>query len=202
MNADAGDNQSRNGRPPTRAMACEDIQALLYDYLTHEIGRARGELIREHIRKCTTCRTAAAEMQDSINLLKGGAPMDPPEPLTLSDDRRKRVWRAFMHPVLDWLYSHHIIASIVIAIVAVIVALMIVRHVKIIWNVREDDTPDTGLHPTNLLDIASTNTPDGQGWYMIRGEDGQIWFYHPQVGTNATTNGTVAQPDEQPASRD
>jgi len=163
-------------------MACEEIQDLLYDYLTHTIGRARGELIREHIRKCDDCRTVAADVQTTLDLLKDASSQQSREPMSLTDDRRRRLWRAFMHPVLDWLYSHHILVSVAVAIAAVIVTLFVVKGVQIIWKVRkETDSPQPRPH---IMDIMTTNAPDNQGWYMIQGKDGQTWFYHPDGATN------------------
>ena len=39
---------------------CGDIQALLLEYVTQEeLGEGRRELVREHLRRCATCRAAA-----------------------------------------------------------------------------------------------------------------------------------------------
>lgn len=172
----------QKGRPPAKAMACEEIQALLYDYLTHEIGRARGELIREHIRKCDGCRAAAADVQATLRLLQGASAQERREPLSLSIDRRKRIWRAFMHPVLDRMYRHHIFVSILIAILALLIGLLAITRVSIIWKVRADDHAQR--LPWDADGTILTNATDEQGWYMIRDKNGETWFYHPDGASN------------------
>jgi predicted anti-sigma-YlaC factor YlaD len=97
------------------AMKCEDIQSVLLPYFSRELGRARAALIREHIRKCDSCRTAAVDMQATLALLRAASRAEKTQPTHLSESRRKRIIRAITHPVLDWLIVHHILVSVLIA---------------------------------------------------------------------------------------
>ena len=112
-------------------MNCEEMQAVLFDYMTRELGAARSELVHEHLRKCPDCRASAAEIQATLDALRSVAETGPEIPERLSDERRKRITRAVMHPLLDWMYRHHVIFSIIAAIAVIALAIGILRRVQI-----------------------------------------------------------------------
>lgn len=111
---------------------CEVIQSLLFDYMSHELGQARSGLVREHLRKCADCQKAAAEIQETLNLLKKSAGQAAAMPDRLSQDRRDRIRWAFTHPVMHWIERHHIMVSMAVAIIIVIVLGAIMMRIKII----------------------------------------------------------------------
>lgn len=115
-----------------RVMACEEIQALLFDYMTRELGTGRSDLVREHLRKCTACQQAAAEMQDTLNLLHRANSGGDNVPARLSEQRRARILWALAHPVLDWMYRHHILVSILSTALALTLAALLLRGIHIL----------------------------------------------------------------------
>jgi anti-sigma factor RsiW len=98
-------------------MKCEEIEDLLLDYLTHELGTARAAVVREHLKKCENCRRTAVEIRATVRLLQDAAKADAGVADRLSQVRRTRLIRAFMHPILDWIFRHHLAVSIAVAIV-------------------------------------------------------------------------------------
>jgi len=127
--------------PPAgaRKIDCHDIQAVLFDYMTRELGHARSELIREHLRRCDECKAAAGEIQATLNLLKSTSQTETGLPERLSEERRARIRRASAHPVLDWIGTHHIIVSIVLAAAVVAAVISILQRVEL-WST---ETPDS-----------------------------------------------------------
>jgi predicted anti-sigma-YlaC factor YlaD len=111
-------------------MKCEDIQEVLFDYMTRELGQARSDLVRAHLRKCSNCQAAARETQETLEFLKSVSKAQTGVPDHLSEKHRARIVRAFMHPALDWIYRHHIIVSIIVALVAIAVTLCVMYKVK------------------------------------------------------------------------
>ena len=109
-------------------LPCEAIQALMLEYMQHDLGEGRSDVIREHTRHCTTCRNRLAELQLTLSLLDtddaGHAPQH------LSTAHRARLTRALMHPVLDWAYVHHIFVSSVVAFLVIAALLMGLRRYK------------------------------------------------------------------------
>ena len=125
-------------------MKCEDIQAVLFGYMNRELGEARSDLIREHLRKCPRCQAVAAEIQETLDMMRG--PVDRPSevPERLSDERRARIVRSFMHPVLDWIYVHHVLVSIAMTAIALVLLFCALRRVKA-WR---DGRLDPGVSVT------------------------------------------------------
>jgi hypothetical protein len=112
-------------------VSCGDIQELLLDYMTRELGGARGDLVREHLRKCPRCQTAAAEIQATLDLLHRASTSDAGIPLRLSDDHRARITRALMHPVIDWIERHHILVSVWVAALILAALLAVLLRIRI-----------------------------------------------------------------------
>jgi predicted anti-sigma-YlaC factor YlaD len=111
-------------------MKCEDIQEVLFDYMTRELGQARSDLVRAHLRKCPKCQAAVKETQETLEFLKGASKVAADIPDHLSDRHRARIVRAFMHPVLDWIYRHHITVSIIVALAVTAVTLCVMYKVR------------------------------------------------------------------------
>lgn len=122
-----------------KPLNCEDIQGLLFDYMSRELGDGRSDLVREHLRKCETCRTTLAEMEFTMGFLQESSKLNVP-PSRLSDKHYARLLRALTHPVLDWIYVHHIIVSFIVALLAVAVIYGIIYDKKM-W--REFDPGET-----------------------------------------------------------
>ncbi len=101
-------------------MKCADIQVLLLDYMNRELGEARSNLVREHLRKCATCQAAAAEIQATLNVLRSASELDKGMPDRLSLDRRQQIIDVLSRPRVDWIYIVVAIAITIIVTGAVI----------------------------------------------------------------------------------
>ena len=139
------DNQANKApQDAGRLLKCEDIRAVLFDYMTRELGDARSELLREHLRRCTDCQREAAEIQETLDLLHADSERRAGASGVLSDERRRRLVRAYMHPLLDWIYEHHVQVSVGVALV--VIALCFARLLKTrLWTV---ETPEPGISVT------------------------------------------------------
>jgi predicted anti-sigma-YlaC factor YlaD len=120
-----------------RNMDCDEIQGLLFDYMTRELGQARSDLVREHLRKCEKCQTAARETGETLDLLQTAKKVEEGAPAKLSEDRRRRVMRSVMHPVMHWMETNHIIVSVIVAIVLILCILMVLAQMKIMDDKRK-----------------------------------------------------------------
>jgi len=119
-------------------MNCEEIQSVLFDYMTHELGVAPSDLVRVHLQKCPTCQAQAVRIQHTLNLLQEASRSESRVPTRLSDDRRARMSYAFMHPVLDWIYLHHVLVSVVVTTVALLLLFGVFRKVRA-WRTEKLD---------------------------------------------------------------
>jgi len=122
----------RNGK-----IRCEDIQAVLFDYMTRELGQSRADLVREHLRKCEDCQAEGREIQATLDALYGASREEAGMPERLSEDRRRRIIRALAHPVIHWIERHHMLVSLVVAAVVIAVVLGVLRRTRL-WD---DDRP-------------------------------------------------------------
>jgi predicted anti-sigma-YlaC factor YlaD len=123
-----------------RVMKCEDIQGVLFDYMTRELGESRSDLVREHLRRCPACSRVAAQIQETRNLLQQDATGDLPE--HLSDEHRARIVRSIMHPALDWIFRHHVTFSLIMAAIVIITALCVLRMATQIVQELPATTPE------------------------------------------------------------
>jgi len=104
-----------------KIMDCKDIQPLLFEYMNRELGTGRSVVVREHLRKCEKCQAEAADMQATVELLRKSSGQDDGIiPRQLSDEHRKRISWSITHPVLDWIYAHHMLVSIVVTLMVLI----------------------------------------------------------------------------------
>ncbi len=104
-------------RAEKKLVECEDIQPLLFDYMSRELGEGRAAIVREHLRQCRNCQVLAKDMQATIDLLHKTSKVEAGSPQHLTESRRKRIILAFTHPVISWIYKHIFIFSIVTAVV-------------------------------------------------------------------------------------
>lgn len=121
-------------------MKCEEIQAVLFDYMTRELGSARSDLVHEHLRKCPECKKAAGEIEATLTLLGRTSAEATGISTSLSDKRRERMVRAIKHPLLDWVYVNHVIASVVVAVIVILVSSIALYKMRI-WHERPAPGP-------------------------------------------------------------
>ncbi len=123
---------SKENKKITTKMKCDDIQAHLFAYITHDVGQSRAELIKKHLENCSNCRAEATQIKEALSFLNSTHKTEN-IPTQLSEKRRALIVRSFMHPILDFIYRHHIIISIITAIIAVSLTLCVLRQVKV-WH--------------------------------------------------------------------
>lgn len=122
----------------TNSMKCTDIQPHLFAYITHDAGQERTSIINKHLKHCNTCQTEAKQISDAINFLNSTHKIEN-IPTQLSEKRKKLIIRSFMHPIIDFIYRHHITMSIIAAIITIAITLCILRQVKV-WHSEQLDT--------------------------------------------------------------
>ncbi len=122
-------------------MNCEDIQALLFDYMARELGDPRSTLIREHIRKCPACQQEAAAIQKTLALLEGDSHENSGRSSQLSENRRRRLRRAVMYPLLDWVYRRHVFVSVLVALALIGIVLMTLARIRHEPNIPAERGP-------------------------------------------------------------
>lgn len=115
MNGERTENQIRTDK---KLVECEDIQPLLFDYMSRELGEGRAAIVREHLRKCKNCQALAKDMQATIDLLHKTSKADLGNTEHLTESRRKKIVWAFTHPIVSWIYKNIFIFSIVGAAIA------------------------------------------------------------------------------------
>jgi len=125
-------------------MPCDDIQALLFDYMTHELGGKRAELVREHLRKCEACQEASAEIHRTMEVLRKARTVHKTEVFKLSQKSQSRIRWAIVHPVLDWIYRHHILVAFCVA-AAVVTSVLVYLLSAQLWMEMPEHT-----YPVNV----------------------------------------------------
>lgn len=127
-------NSNKNIRKERAPMApaelpetCAQVQPLLFDYLSRELGDKQSEFIQNHLRHCPVCSREAAELQATVELLRADQSVIPPE--KVSKGVRARLERALLHPFLEWVYVHRRFVSWVAALllIGLILLLAIIR---------------------------------------------------------------------------
>lgn len=114
-------------------MKCKDVQDRLTDYMSRELGTYVSEAIRVHLTSCKDCSRIADDLARTMDVLRG-ADAQHAAPERLSADHRKRITRSYTHPFLHWLETHHVVISLIAAIVVVIGA----------WGVLEVSRSEPG----------------------------------------------------------
>ena len=143
---------------------CEDIRDLLFDYMSHELGKARSQLVREHIRRCDECRKQAAEIQSTLDLLSAAGKEETDIPSRLTDERRKKLYWWFTHPVMRWIENHHIIFSLVIAAIILAILTFVLSKAKIV-----EEEPEVEVFPVWIGD----KLPDTTNMVVIPPDQGE-----------------------------
>ena len=110
-----------------RFLNCDAIQDVLTAYMSRELGDAPSLAVREHLRTCESCRREAADIQATLDALKATMPAHP-ETAVLSDDRRKRLARAVMHPIQAWLIEHHRMIALIATCIILGLTLYVIRN--------------------------------------------------------------------------
>ena len=149
--------------PQQSQVRCEDIRDLLFDYMSRELGKARSEFVREHLRKCPDCKRQAAEIQSTLDLLSTASREKTNLPSRLSDERRKKLYWWYSHPVMRWIENHHIAFSLAIAVLIIAIIGLILHSARLF---RED--PEEEIFPVWIGNKFNTATnllvlPDLQG---------------------------------------
>jgi len=157
----------RSGKDKT-AVKCDDVQDLLFDFLSKELGPSRSEFVREHLRHCLKCQKAATEIQETIDLLQKARNDRTGIPGHLSPDRRARIWWALTHPVMRWMERHHRLASALAVIIALVLVAFLLSKVRVVkeYLFQPWYNINVGVGPAP---VAPENAGDGAG---IR-EDGK-----------------------------
>jgi len=131
----AHDSPLQAGGKERNRLRCEDIQMLIFAYMTRELGDVQSRVVREHLLTCQVCRQEASEIKETLAALRAGAD-DSSEELRLSDDRRERLWRAVFHPVRDWIDHHHRLVAGLSALLTLLLTLFLLRHAAI-WKTQQ-----------------------------------------------------------------
>ncbi len=139
-------------------MKCEDIQELLTDYMGRELGSSKAALVREHLRKCENCQAAARDIMATVDLLRTARLDLSSIPDQLSRKSKDRIKRAFTHPVIDWMDTHHAAISIAVAIILIAITTAFLLTVKVL---QQDDPvdPGEGVEIHIMQEFPGTNGP-------------------------------------------
>jgi len=114
---------------------CSDIEPHLFDFIQHELGQAQATVISEHLKKCETCKKSLHELQESLKTLEDFGINKPPEHLT--DNRKKKIRFAYMHPFLNFCYIHHVVISAIVVITTLLAIIFMIRNTSLIKE-KED----------------------------------------------------------------
>jgi len=123
-------------REPDKKFKCEDIQSVLFDYMTRELGEGQAKLVREHLRHCADCSRAAAEIQATLDLLRSASRRQSKSPAHLSEDRRSKMRHAVAHPVRHWMEQHHVLVSVLVTVVVLLAGFLVLRRLRV-WEKSE-----------------------------------------------------------------
>lgn len=120
-----GDDLSAPTPQNPRTIPCERIQEVLFDYLSGELGDRQSWVVREHLRTCPACSREAARLEETVAILRRSRGVEPPA--TLPPTIRRRLARALLHPVLDWMYVHRRLTAWTIAL-ATLAAILAIAY--------------------------------------------------------------------------
>ena len=109
-----GDKPDRRHR-----VKCEIIQSLLLDYLNRELDAVRSDMVWKHLKKCAECDKEAKEMESTLAVLRRASQCPANAPEHLSEKHRASIMRALTHPVLHWMETYHVVASLVVAVLVI-----------------------------------------------------------------------------------
>jgi hypothetical protein len=112
----------------------------MLDYVQHGLGEGRADLVREHTRRCPACHERMVTLQETVGILHDAPFSSGPLPQRLSERHHSRIVRAVMHPVLDWIYVHHILVSALVATIVLASVFFGLRRYRV-WR----ETIDPGI---------------------------------------------------------
>lgn len=147
---------------------CEDIQPLLFDYMSRELGEGRAAVVREHLRKCKACQALAKDMQATHDLLRKSSRAGQKPVERLTESRRNKIIWAFTHPVMNWIGRHRILASILIT-TALFIGVWAFMHVMLEYysrplNIDRSTARDItlGFGPPQTTGVTNGTIPAGR----------------------------------------
>lgn len=140
------ENKEHKG-PAQSQVRCEDIQELLFDYMSRELGQARSVLVREHLRKCEACTRQAAEIQSTLDLFSNASKEEADLPSRLTDERRKNLYWWFSHPIMLWIEKHHVLFSLAVTLIVIAILALIAARAKM-W----EEEPEEDIYPIWIVD--------------------------------------------------
>lgn len=115
------------------SVSCEKIQEVLFDYMSRELGDKQSWLVHEHLLHCESCRREAAVLEKTVAALRTDKSITAPE--HLSNGVLRRLERALLHPVLDWIYVHrHLVAAVLAILIVGILAFLAGRYTALNQN--------------------------------------------------------------------
>lgn len=109
MNKEKIDSQSKGEK---KLVECADIQVLLFDYMSRELGEGRAAIVREHLRKCRACQVLARDIQATMDLLQTASKAGSTQKERLTESRRNKIIWSFTHPLLCWMHKNILLVSI------------------------------------------------------------------------------------------
>lgn len=118
---------------PASVMNCDDIRELLTDYMARELGESRSAFVREHLRLCPACQSVAQEIARTFDLMRETEGTYPDK---LSDRHRARIRRAYRHPLIAWIETHHELVSVISAGIVIILILAFVTILTVLISHR------------------------------------------------------------------
>jgi|GEM_PF-4581524 len=137
------------GQKPVAMIPCGEIQELLTAYMAKELGESQSALVREHLRKCGKCRAFARDIQITFDLFANARGSEPHAAMHLSDKHRARIRRAYMHPLIGWMETHHMLVSTIVAAIVLMVFIFLLSLVMLATFFQDD--PSTISPPVTIL---------------------------------------------------
>ncbi|MDA0321164.1 MAG: zf-HC2 domain-containing protein [Verrucomicrobia bacterium] len=135
-------------------MNCSDIQNRLTDYISKETTGAVSDTIRIHLESCPNCRTVAKDLNETLDILKLDSEGRLGDAAQLTEERREEIVRAYTHPVIHWVETHHILVSIIVALTLILLA----AAAMIVINSSRDEAPE----PVDGVEVwIGPNSPNG-----------------------------------------
>lgn len=116
---------------------CSQIRESLPEYLMRELPNEQAWLVREHLRNCPECSKEADSMARTLDFLASASRDD--AGAKLAPSARKRLARAILHPVFDWICVHHRLVAWTAAIATLAAVLLVAwlcsfkPEIKVYW---------------------------------------------------------------------
>jgi len=87
-------------------------------------------MVWKHLKKCVDCEREAKEMESTLAVLRRASRFPVNAPERLSEKHRASIVRALTHPVLHWTETHHVVASLVAAVIVIAAIVIYLRWVE------------------------------------------------------------------------